>query len=701
MKKLAIIAPCILPVPASKGGAVEELITCIINQNEISKQFAIDLFTIADVSYENTNYNFTHIFPIPLDRHFSVADKCLDKYYRTIGTNRGSRRPFDTKVIKEFMAHYQTMAEDYHAVIVENQMSLAVELIELLGGQRSFPVYFHMHNDVDIYRSPYYIKQLAKAGVQFIAISQYIKSQILKYENNAVVHVLYNGVDLKSYSYTTKCPDQNIKFLYAGRIISEKGVLELIDAFEILLQKLSPQFLQQVSLDIIGFSDRSTNYEKKVIKKANNYSEKINLIKRLSTKDMAVKYNEYDIVVMPTINEEPFGLVALETIAKGIPLITTNSGALPEVVGDGAIIVDKNTNFIDNLSSKMLELVHNPLKRQKLGIKGYDWAKNKLEFNIETYYDRLVRFVYNVQQTEKISVVVPVYNVEKQLKRCVDSLINQTYQDVEIILIDDGSTDSSGKLCDELALLDSRIKVIHQSNKGLSGARNSGLDIMSGKYVLFVDSDDYLATDAVEKLYYELLRNNADVMACGISYVWDGDFPEKRFTSECSGIWSGHESIIQMMRTNNICSVAWNKLYKASLWDNVRFPEGRLHEDEATTYKVLYKSKLVAYMPECLYKYYQRPNGIMNAGLEGRYKDYIKAIKERIVFFKGVNEDDLVAQSIITLMDYIKFVYRNSDKHLKVKLSREYNDMMKGYGIPNILGIKKKMALLLWNYYKY
>lgn len=701
MKRLAIIAPCILPVPASKGGAVEELITCIINQNEISKQFAIDLFTIADVSYENTSYKFTNIIPISLDKHFSIADRCLDKFYRTVGTNHGSTRPFDSKVIKEFLIHYKSMTEDYYAVIIENQMSLALELLNALSGHRSFPVYFHMHNDVDIYRSPYYIKQLANLGVQFIAISQYIKSQILKYENNAVVHVLYNGVDLKSYTYKTKTTDEYTKFLYAGRIISEKGVLELVDAFGMLLKKLSPSLSDKVSLDIIGFSEKPTNYENKVRKKAKLYADKINLIKRLSTKEMAEKYNDYDVVVMPTINEEPFGLVALETIAKGLPLITTNSGALPEVVGDGAIIVDKNNSFVINLSTEMLDLVHNPLKRDMLGIKGYNWAKNTLEFNIDTYYDRLVRFVDDLNLSEKISVIVPVFNVEKQLVRCVDSIVNQTYSTLEIILVDDGSTDSSGKLCDEISKKDSRIKVIHQSNKGLSGARNAGLDVMIGEYVFFVDSDDYLAIDTLEKLYHNLHRNNCDVMACGISYVWDEKTEEEAFTSNSPGIWSGHESIIQMMRTNNICTVAWNKLYKACLWQDVRFPEGCLHEDEATIYKVLYKSRLVAYMPECLYKYYQRPGSLMNAGLTGRYKDYMKAIRERIAFFKGVNEDDLVEHSLISLMDYIKYVYRNSDGDNKVELAREFREIMKGYGVPKILGVKKKMALLLWNYCKY
>ncbi|MBQ7148238.1 MAG: glycosyltransferase [Pseudobutyrivibrio sp.] len=700
MKKLAILAPCILPVPASKGGAVEELITCIINQNEISQKFAIDLYTIADTSYEQTSYTFTRIIPISLDNYISITDRFLDKYYRTFGDEDcASKRSFDKKIVSEFMRNYKT--EVYYAVIVENQMSLAIELLSSLDGRRDFPIYFHMHNDVDIYRAPKSIKMLAVGGVQFIAISDYIKNQILKYESKAVVHILYNGVDLRKYTMTTKTTDEYTRFLYAGRIISEKGVLELVEAFGKTLELLPRELSDKVSLDIIGFSDKQTCYERRVRKAAEPFGNLIHLSSRLSTTEMASKYNEYDVVVMPTINEEPFGLVALETIAKGIPLITTNSGALPEVVGDGAIIVDKCNDFITKLATSMSEMVFNPQRRAQLGKKGNEWARNTLEFNIDYYYDNLVRIVDEKTVPEKVSIIVPVYNVEAQLGRCVETLGDQSYPMLEIILVDDGSTDSSGILCDEFAMKDFRIKVIHQPNKGLSGARNSGLDIATGDYIFFVDSDDYLSLDAIEKLLTNLHHLNADVMACGFAYVYDGDEAEKPFTGSEAAVWSGRESIIQMMRTNNICTVAWNKLYKADLWKGVRFPEGRLHEDEATTYKVLYKSKIVAFIPECLYKYYQRSNSLMNAGLEGRYGDYILAIKERINYFNGENEDELVEQSLVTLLDYIKYVYRNTNGTKRIELAEEFKEIVKGFGVPTILGLKKKMALLLWNYCKY
>ncbi|SDB46678.1 Glycosyltransferase involved in cell wall bisynthesis [Pseudobutyrivibrio sp. YE44] len=700
MKKIAIIAPCILPVPATKGGAVEELITCLLNQNEISQNYAIDLYTIADTSYENLNYSHTKIISISPNLISSKIEKLTDKYYRTIGT-KSATRLLDKNIINRFLLEDSLLEESYSAVIIENQMSTAVELLKRIGGERNYPIFFHMHNDVDIYRSPEQIRLLADAGVRFIAISKYIENQILKYASNASVDILYNGVDFDSYSITTKDNDENTKFLYAGRVIPEKGVLELVRAYNMLFESLSGIERSHISLDIIGFSDNPTKYEKQVLLEADRNPQAVKCHGRISTKDMAEKYNEFDVVVMPTINEEPFGLVALETIAKGIPLITTNSGALPEVVGDGALIVDKNNNLSDNLYVALRKLGFEKEFRLALGKKGYKLARKNVEFDIHTYYDRFVGILNSENTDEIVSVVVPVYNVEKQLERCVDSIVNQTYKNLEIILVDDGSTDSSGKMCDELAKNDSRIKVAHQKNKGLSGARNTGIDMSSGGYIFFVDSDDYVDVRTIEILMNQAEKHNAQIAACGFAYVFDGDKPEIPFTSDVYGVWSGRESLVQMMRTNNICTVAWNKLYKAQLWEGVRYPEGKYHEDEATTYKLLYKAKIVSYIPDCLYKYYQRENSIMNAGLSGRYKDYIWAVRERINFFTDKKEKELVQHCVWSLAEYIKYVYRNSDVETKKELAREYRGLIKEFGIPDSAGLKKKIALQLWEFIKY
>ncbi len=693
MKKIAIIAPCVLPVPACKGGAVEELITSIINQNEISKNYAIDLYTIAEDSYNLEKYSLTKIIPILLDKTTYLMDRICDKYYRTF--DKSAKRIFDKKIISQFLSQLNKLEDSYYAVIVENQMSLAEDLIHSLKGSKDFPIYFHMHNDVDIYRTPEEIRILAENGVQFIAVSNYIKNQILKFSKEAKVHVLYNGIDFDGYSRTTKTSDEQIKILYAGRVIPTKGVAEGVMAFKRAISSLPKEYYGKVFLDIIGFSDKATIYEKKVLGLVGEDSNTINCIKRLPTTVMAQKYNEYDIVIMPTIDEEPFGLVALETIAKGIPLITTNSGAIPEVVEDGAIIVDKTDKFIDDLSEQMKILILNKDNRIALGKKAFDVARRTVEFDINTYYDRLVDILDTIYSQNIISVIVPVYNVENQLEKCIKSLISQTYTNIEIILVDDGSEDNSGIICDDYAKKDSRIRVIHQQNKGLSGARNSGLDIATGDYIFFVDSDDYLDNCTLQKLVEHSLRCKADVVACGISQVFD-DAPDCLFTSPVPGIWSGKESVVQMMTTNNVCSIAWNKLYKSFLWEDIRFPLKRLHEDEATIYKILYKADIVAYIPDAFYKYYQRSNGIMNSGIDNRYEHYLVSIEERIKYFKEFNEDKLVDYSIMTLLQYIKYVYRNVENNKKQPLIERYNALFNKYGLPKSLKLKKKVALCAW-----
>ena len=705
MRKIAIIAPCILPVPATKGGAVEELVTSIIKQNELTHDSAIDLYTIADVSYNEINFSYTNIIPISTSFIQAALDGITDKIYRHIPKGISAKRLLDNEIINVFRNKLKQNSEEYYAVIIENQMSTACELIKALGDDIDFPIYFHMHNDVDMYRSPEQIRFLTSAGVQFICVSNYIASQVLKYARKAVCHTLYNGVDFDAYSKTTKQQAKTVKFLYAGRIIPTKGVLELVEAFGSLLDKPDLLNATPITLDIVGFSGLDARYEEKIKKEAIKHPTHIQCIGQVSTTAMAELYNEYDVVVMPTINEEPFGLVALETMAKGIPLITTNSGALPEVTEGGALIVDKNRDFVSNLATAIAKLAVDSDYRITLGTNAYNLARKNVDFDINSYYHRLVGIVWPKDHAgindEMISVIVPVYNVKDYLDRCVASLINQTYSNIEIILVDDGSTDESKDMCDKYATIDTRIKVIHQSNAGLSGARNTGLDNASGEYIYFVDSDDYLELNALELMINRSHRFNADVVACGIKNVFDNSELDYRFTSKDPGTWSGKESVIQMMRTNNVCTVAWNKLYKANLWKDLRFTVGVLHEDEDVTYKPLYMANIVTFMPDCLYDYYQRGDSIVHLKQEVRYEDFFNAIEKRMLFFEEKNEKELIEHSLLTFLEHLKYVYRETGEETRSILSPLYNQMIAKRGLPGCAGIKKKLALWLWKYYKY
>ncbi len=705
MKRIALITPCILPVPATLGGAVEELITRIIIDNEIKEDFFIDLFSLIDDNAETDLLHRTYVTGIEYRASLRFADRILDKIHRTIPGSEGYRL-FDKTIAQAFEERLGDLEEPYTAVIIENQISIAKEIINRCSGLYEFPFFFHMHNDVDIYRNSEGIKELASYGVQFIAVSEYIKNQILKYAEDAVVHVLYNGTKLEETSNVSERNNSEIiSFLYAGRIIQEKGVYELVKAFDKLLDIADSQLRDRLRLDIIGFSNDQQKYERKVIKLAGERKNFITCKNRIATSEMNCIYSKYDVVVMPTMNEEPFGLVALETMAKGLPLITTNSGALPEVAGEGALIVDKSGDFITNLANAMLALASDKALREELGKKAYARAREVKAFDIQNYYDNFANIIDNNNDNGKISVVVPVYNVSDYLGRCVSSLLNQTYSNIEILLIDDGSTDGSERLCDDYAAMDPRVKVIHQKNMGLSGARNTGIDEADGDYIFFCDSDDFIQRETLEYMYNKLCRDNADIVACGFSHVWD-DYEksgrEDVFTSLYPGTFSGRKAVIEMMTKNSICSVAWNKLYKKKLFDGVRFPVGALHEDEAMVYKLLYGAKIVSYTPNTFYKYFQRSSGIMGGNLVGRSMHLISALTDRIRYFEEKNDTELVQYSRIALLEHIKYIYRNvTDEQDRKELSRLYGEKITYKTAPVIAGVKKCVALLLWKYLKY
>ncbi|MBE5825476.1 MAG: glycosyltransferase [Butyrivibrio sp.] len=706
MKRIAIISPCMLPVPASKGGAVESLITKIIEDNERYQNFIIDLYTIDDEQSDSYSFSYTNVIVVKPDRLTKVADKLSDKYYRTVNADSSSRF-LDCVIANSFFERLADNQENYDMVIIENMMSTACEIVRICNGKYTFPIFFHMHNDVDMYRSPKQIRELVRFGVRFLAVSDYIKDQIRKCDPKAVVSTLYNGVNIKSIERYIPRDDDTITVLYAGRIIPDKGVKELVRAFTMMLDNLNAPDKDRIKLTLIGFSGFDSKYENEIHSLADKYTN-IKCINQVPAEEMAFYYSEADIVVMPSLVDEAFGMVTIEAMSKGIPLIITDSGALPEVAGDGAYIVSWSGNITKNLADAIQKVAFNPELRGELSKRGYDRAHSIKAFDIDNYYHNFAKEIEpeEITSDDVISVIVPVYNVSNYLKRCVSSITEQTYRNIEIILVDDGSTDESGAFCDEIVETDGRIKVFHQDNQGLSGARNTGIDNATGRYVFFCDSDDYLQTDALEKMLGRLKRDNADVVACGIANVFDTDGAQNDkseiFTSPNPGRWSGRESVIQMMRTNNVCTVAWNKLYKEELFENVRFPLGVQNEDEATTYKLLYKAKIVSFLPETLYKYYQRELSIMHENLEDRYKFFLKAAKDRMGFFQSKGDSELEQHSRISLLEWIKYSYRNiENKEIKRELLEAYKGNVGLANVPSVMGIKKQMALLAWKYLRY
>lgn len=238
---------------------------------------------------------------------------------------------------------------------------------------------------------------------------------------------------------------------------------------------------------------------------------------------------------------------------------------------------------------------------------------------------------------ELISVIVPVYKVEDYLKRCIDSILRQTYGNLEIILVDDGSPDGCCKICDEYAERDKRVKVIHKENGGLSDARNAGIDIAQGSYVAFIDSDDWVHDKYIEKLYQLLKKTAADISVCNYMETSREDIPQNNINGKIYE-FSNVEALEQL--TNKLylqMVVAWGKLYKKDLFNEIRFPEGKIHEDEFTSYRVIYKARKVVFTTERLIYYWQRPDSIMGSGFNVKHHlDVIQAYKERAEFFNDV-----------------------------------------------------------------
>ena len=235
-----------------------------------------------------------------------------------------------------------------------------------------------------------------------------------------------------------------------------------------------------------------------------------------------------------------------------------------------------------------------------------------------------------------ISVVIPVYNVEKYLRQCLDSVIYQTYQDLEILIVDDGSTDNSGAICDEYSA-DSRVKVFHTDNHGLSSARNYALDRLQGDYIAFLDSDDWLEQNAMEYLYSIAQRNNADIVVCEFyqEYVGKTVKPEGAYGEF---VVCQNNMLDAMIVDRKLTEDAWNKLYRADIFKGTRYPDNRVFEDKATTYKLLQKATVLAYTPEPLVHYRNRNNSISNNHSLKSLVDYWEVYKERFFVFGPISE---------------------------------------------------------------
>lgn len=245
-----------------------------------------------------------------------------------------------------------------------------------------------------------------------------------------------------------------------------------------------------------------------------------------------------------------------------------------------------------------------------------------------------------------ISVIVPVYNVENYLEQCIESILNQSFVNFELILINDGSTDASGEICECYAREEGRITLIHQENKGLSMARNKGIEVAMGEYLTFIDSDDSIHQEYLEILYRNLKKYQADVSIVNHQAVQEEEVQlETRIENHITVLdnLTAVNEIVEKSDTNMI--IAWGKLYKKSLFKSIRYPAGKYHEDEFVTYKLLYKSKKIIVSDAPLYYYTQRKDSITGYPYSLKRLEKLEALKEAIDFFENHQEKELAIKA--------------------------------------------------------
>lgn len=274
-----------------------------------------------------------------------------------------------------------------------------------------------------------------------------------------------------------------------------------------------------------------------------------------------------------------------------------------------------------------------------------------------------------------ISVIIPVYRVESTLDRCVRSVANQTYRNLEIILIDDGSPDGCPDLCDAWARRDGRIRVIHQRNQGLSAARNTGLSHMHGEYVAFVDSDDYVEPGFIELLLAALQRNKVDLAVSAIlRETADGTILTHHYGAPARStvdVWDAHRCMTMRDGQGTSLIVAWNKLYVSRLWQSVRFPVGKLHEDEFVFHRIIAQCARVVLLPEELYHYVDTPKSIMNTGFSIRNLDRLEAKVDRVRFYTSMGYGpDVMATAVDTLIWELQYACGHVDTGDRAMLQR-------------------------------
>lgn len=306
-----------------------------------------------------------------------------------------------------------------------------------------------------------------------------------------------------------------------------------------------------------------------------------------------------------------------------------------------------------------------------------------------------------------ISIIVPAFNVEEYLEECVESIRSQTFTNFELILVDDGSTDGTGAICDSYKKTDARIKVIHQANAGLSQARNAGIDIATGEYLSFVDADDYIHSQMMDSLYQLIIGYEADVAVCDYQNVYDGVAPGPVEQKE-THLLSSKEAVQAIVRDSDTkMIVACGKLYRRDLFFDIRYPKGKYHEDEFVTYRLFYDAYSVVVTDAQYYYYRQRENSITKSRYCLKRLDKLAALKECMEFFNAQADQDLRDAARARYLINVQIAYYRVKRELKgqrkvlKKLKHEHRAYYGQFKKSKICGARPVdgMTILLFHFF--
>lgn len=446
--------------------------------------------------------------------------------------------------------------------------------------------------------------------------------------------------------------------IYPAELSKRKRQIWLISTLKDLLNENSNMHLLLPGKDSLNGKCQSLVNDLGLTNQIHFLGYRKDIPKLLKISDMALS----------SANQEGLPVNIMEAMYIGLPIVASDCRGNRDLVKDG------ENGYIIGLND--------PVEFTKCVKKIYNIDKETKQFSMtskkivkEYLLDKIIVNMKSIYllNNDLISVVVPIYNVEKYLNRCIDSILSQTYSNLEIILVDDGSTDNSGIISDEYALFDSRVKVIHKKNGGLSDARNYGIKAAHGEYITFIDSDDYVRNDYVEVLYSLIQKNNSEISVAICKKVYENNDQKSIYNvKKRIEITDNKFTMLEHMLYQKLYDTyAWAKLYKLSLFNDVKFPKGKLYEDLATIYKLILKSSKVSYINEEIYYYFIRNNSITNCEFNIKDMELIeisqKVMHELILIDQKNGLNDKLTNAAIS-----KFLSSNFTIIKKIGFNKKY-----------------------------